>query len=83
VATLYVENVPDDLYEALRSQARRENRSIAAEVLAMLKDHVPTEQELARRRDLLERLEKFRATTVPTGVAYQSAEDMIREDRDR
>jgi hypothetical protein len=49
----------------------------------MLKDHVPTEQELARRRDLLERLEKFRATTVPTGVAYQSAEHMIREDRDR
>jgi plasmid stability protein len=83
MATLYVENVPDDLYEALRAQARRENRSIAAEVLAMLKDHVPTEQELARRRDLLERLEKFRATTVPTGVAYQSAEDMIREDRDR
>jgi plasmid stability protein len=83
MATLYVENVPDDLYEALRAQARRENRSIAAEVLAMLKDHVPTEQELARRRDLLERLEKFRATPVPKGVAYQSAEDMIREDRDR
>ena len=83
MATLYVENVPDELYEALRAQARRENRSISAEVLAMLKDNVPTEQELARRREIFERLEKLRAIPVPADVKYQSAEEMIREDRDR
>jgi plasmid stability protein len=33
MATLYVENVPDDLYEALRNRARSQRRSIAAEVI--------------------------------------------------
>jgi plasmid stability protein len=83
MATLYVENVPDDLYEALRAQARRENRSISAEILEMLKDNVVTEQELSRRRQILERLEKLRSIPVLPGVNYQSAEEMIREDRDR
>jgi plasmid stability protein len=83
MATLYVENVPDDLYEALRAQARRENRSISAEILEMLKDNIVTEQELSRRRQILERLEKLRSIPVLPGVNYQSAEEMIREDRDR
>jgi plasmid stability protein len=34
--TLYVENVPNDLYEALRDRARRHRRSIAAEVVSLL-----------------------------------------------
>ena len=46
MATLYVENIPDDLYEALRSQAKARRRSIAAEVLALLEENVPTAQEL-------------------------------------
>ena len=52
--TLYVENVPKDLYEALRARARKNRSSIAAEVIAMLKDTVPTAAELKRRRRLLE-----------------------------
>ncbi len=36
MATLYVENVPDELYEALRKCARNQRRSIAAEVLELL-----------------------------------------------
>jgi len=35
--TLYVENVPKDLYEALRARARKNRNSIAAEVIEMLK----------------------------------------------
>jgi plasmid stability protein len=46
MAKLYVENVPDDLYKALRERARARRRSIAAEVLALLEENVPTEQEL-------------------------------------
>ena len=46
MATLYVENVPDDLYEALRSQAKARRSSIAAEVLALLKENVPTAKEI-------------------------------------
>ena len=36
MATLYVENVPDDLYEALRQRARSHRKSIAAEVVSLL-----------------------------------------------
>src|SRR5215469_15197381 len=38
MATLYVENVPDDIYKALRERARKNHTSIAAEVIGLLKD---------------------------------------------
>jgi plasmid stability protein len=47
--TLYVENVPRDLYEALRKRAKSQRRSIAAEVLALLERNFPTQKELKRR----------------------------------
>ena len=34
MATLYVENVPEDIYKALRKRARGNRRSIAAEVIS-------------------------------------------------
>ena len=39
--TLYVENVPKDLYEALRARARKNRSSIAAEVIELLEQFVP------------------------------------------
>ena len=51
MATLYVENIPDDLYEALRSRAKARRRSIAAEVLALLEENVPTARELKARQE--------------------------------
>jgi len=50
MATLYVENVPDEIYKALRKQARANRKSIAAEVISLLEQNVPTEEELKRRR---------------------------------
>ena len=35
VATLHVENFPDDLYATLRDQARRERRSVAREIIQL------------------------------------------------
>jgi plasmid stability protein len=83
MATLYVENVPDDLYEALRSRAKAHRRSIAAEVVALLKENVPTEEELQRRKDLFNKLCKIRSTPTPEGKVFPTAEEMIREDRER
>jgi plasmid stability protein len=48
--TLFVENVPEELYEALRARAQKNRKSIAAEVLALLEENVPTPAELARRK---------------------------------
>ena len=83
MATLYVENVPDDIYKALRKRAKASNRSIAAEVIALLKNHIPTEAELKRRRDLFDRLAELRSRPPLSPGPFQSAEEMIREDRER
>ena len=44
--TLYVEKFPEDVYEALRQQARRNRTSIAAEATAVLRQFDPTAKEL-------------------------------------
>jgi plasmid stability protein len=83
MATLYVENVPDDLYEALRKRARTQRRSIAAEVLSLLEQNIPTEKELKRRREVTRKLEHLRFTSRVSGKSFPSSEEMIREDRER
>jgi plasmid stability protein len=81
--TLYVENVPRDLYEALRKRAKSQRRSIAAEVLALLEDSIPTAKDLRARRRLFKKLEKLRAMPSPGLGPFPSAEEMLREGRDR
>ena len=83
MATLYVENVPKELYEALRSRARSRRRSIAAEVLALLEENVPTAQELKARQDLLRKLVRMRAKRPNSSRVFPSTEEMLREDRVR
>jgi len=81
--TLYVENVTKDLYEALRARARKNHSSIAAEVIEMLKDTVPTAAELKRRRQFYDELREIQAHKPPGKGPFPSTEEMIREDRER
>jgi plasmid stability protein len=81
--TLYVENVPKDLYQALRARARKNRSSIAAEVIALLKNSVPTAAELKRRKRAFEELMQLQASTPPGPGPFPSTEEMIREDRER
>ena len=81
--TLYVENVPDDLYKALRQRARANRKSIAAEVITLLERNIPTEEEMKRRRKFVKELERIRAYVPPRPGPFPSAEEMIREDRER
>ena len=83
MATLYVENIPDDLYEALRRRAKARRRSIAAEVLALLEENVPTADELKARQELFRRIIRMREKPTKSRGPFPSAEDMIREDRGR
>lgn len=83
MATLYVENVPDDIYKALRKCAKKNGKSMAAEVLAILRQSVPTEAELKRRVEFYDRMAEFRAKPPLTPGPFASAEEMIREDRER
>jgi plasmid stability protein len=79
--TLYVENVPDAVYAALRGRARASGHSISAEALALLKQNAPTPNELARRRALLDRALRLQARRA--GAFGPSSEEIQREDRFR
>jgi len=83
MATLYVENVPDDLYEALRERARGNRRSIAAEVLTLLEHYVPTPKELQRRRQWIRQVKRLRPLKSTSAGPFPSTEEMLREDRNR
>ncbi len=83
MATLYVENIPKDLYEALRGRAKARRRSIAAEVLALLEENIPTEKELKARRAMLQTLEKTRLKKQPSNGPFPATEEMQRQDRAR
>ena len=83
MATLYVENVPDNLYEALRGRARLHRKSIAAEVLSLLEENVPTAQELKSREEFLHRVRRFRSRRPRSAGPFPSSEEMQREDRSR
>jgi plasmid stability protein len=81
--TLYVENVPEDIYEALRARARERHRSMAAEVLSLLEANVPTKRELRLRRDFYRKVQRMQTQKQALGRSYPSAEAMLREDRSR
>jgi plasmid stability protein len=87
VATLNVENIPDDLYEALRKHARSQGRSIAAEVRALLKESIPvekpSEKELERRQEWFRKLQQLRFTKSASDESFPTSVEMIREDRER
>jgi plasmid stability protein len=80
---LYVENVPDDLYRGLRQRARENRSSIAAEVIALLERNIPTATEMKRRQQFYQRMAKFRSRPPASAGPFPSAEQMIRQDRER
>jgi plasmid stability protein len=82
MATLYVENVPDDLYEAVRRAAKQRRSSIAAEVISVLQANFPTQEQLQKRRELYEYAKRMHKRVSPRNK-FPSTEEMIREDRDR
>jgi plasmid stability protein len=81
--TLYVENVPDPLYKALRKRARENRTSIAAEIISLLAQNVPTAEELQKRRGFYKRMTELRAQLPQNSGGFPTAEQMISEDRDR
>lgn len=84
MATLYVENIPDELYEALRQRARQHRKSMAAEILHLLEENIPTAAELKRRQQFLKKVEQRHARSPQASMQkFPSGEEMVREDRQR
>jgi plasmid stability protein len=82
MAALYVENVPDELYEALRKRARAGHRSMGAEITSLLKQNIPTEKELRSRRGLVQKLSKL-CSRGKSKKRFPTTEEMLRQDRAR
>jgi len=81
--TLYVENVPEELYEAIRSRAQGNRKSISAEVLALLAENVATPTELARRREFVDNARRIRSRRSSSAGPFPVSEVMQRQDRNR
>src|SRR3954469_25664100 len=73
MATLYVENVPEDLYEALRARARKNRKSMAAEVVTLLEQTIPTAKELNRRARLLQQVLRLAPRRPPGSGPFSPA----------
>ena len=78
--TLYVENIPAELYEALRQRARANRKSIAAEVLSLLEQNVVTAAERKARQQFLRRVQILRSKRF-SNRQFSTAEQLQREDR--
>ena len=79
MATLYVRDVPEKLYKRLRARARRNGRSLNAEVLELIDEAVLRE---LTSDEITDRLAELAAEIdLPPDAPRQ--EDIIREERDR
>lgn len=83
MATVYVENVAEEVYTAIRERAKRNRRSIAAEISEVLAREFPGARELSRRRAAFRRALELQAETPAAAGPFPSAEEMIRELRAR
>ena len=83
MATLYVENVPDELYQALRERARQHRKSITAEVLSLLAENVVTGAERKARQQFLKQTQRLRSHRARSTAAFPSSEELQGEDRGR
>jgi len=83
VATLYVENVPDELYAALRARAKQHRKSIASEVISLLEENLPSAAELERRKKFFDYVLDLKRKSPPVSGPFPTTEEMIREDRER
>jgi plasmid stability protein len=79
VATLYVRDVPEKLYKRLRARARRNGRSLNAEVLELIDEAVLRELTSEEITDRLAEL----AAEIDLPPDAPRPEDIIRQDRDR
>lgn len=85
MATLYVRDIPEQLYEQLKKRAADEGRSISQEAvrllrLALLADRLSPDPEF---KAWLDRVVQQRERWAKEGRKFPDSTTLIREDRDR
>ena len=79
MATLYVHDVPEKLYKRLQARARRNGRSLNAEVLELIDEAMLRELTSDEITDRLAEL----AAQIDLPQDAPRPEDIIRQERDR
>ena len=82
MATLYVRNFPDSLYETVRALAAADQRSIGAEVVGLVSDAVQRIQRRRRRAVAMDRIEARYDRFRHAGDGKDTLA-LLREDRER
>ncbi len=81
MATLYVRDVPSELYERLREEAAAARRSLSAETIELLRRGLSARSGISLDQ-LVQDADRIRAKhALPPGSPR--AAELIREDRDR
>ena len=74
-----VKNVPDPIYRAIKREARRNRRSLNAEIIVALETEAAEAERRRHLSTLRKELEQFAATLPPLG----DSAPLIRRDRER
>ena len=80
MATLYVRNVPDDLYEQIRARAEVSSHSLSAEVVVLLR--AALEEKRASVGEMLNEIRR-RSSFRPAEAGLPDSTTLMREDRNR
>jgi len=78
---LQVRECPEDIYKKISMVARKQNRTIAQQVIVLLQKSLGQEQSNVERRAQI--LSKIEARIIPSSVKGIDEVKLIREDRDR
>jgi plasmid stability protein len=79
MATLYIRNVPEDVYEGLRERAGERGNSMNAETIEILRDAL--RWRTRTWDELMADLDAF-AKEIDFGPDWPAPEDLIKADRD-
>jgi len=82
MATLCVQNFPDDLYETIQELARENGQTVEEKVIELITKAVEHKQRRRRRLEAMERIEENYQYFHPLGDGKDSV-DLLREDRER
>ena len=80
MATIHVRSVPDALYAQVRALAQTKQRSLSAEVVALIETALAIEERRQQQASILDTIRRRRFT--PPAGAPDSV-DLLREDRGR
>jgi plasmid stability protein len=81
MVTITVKNIPEELYERIKAQAKANRRSINKEIISIIERAIPTRTPIDVR-DILERARKVRELTANYTITAEEIDRWKKEGRE-